>query len=68
MIDEYNDFKQILCLNDDIISSRFFLYPMIDAHMHIQGNDVAPIPIMKGILLKKLYDFFFSKSYKSNKY
>lgn len=58
MIDEHNDFKQILCLNNDIISSRFFLYPMIDAHMHIQGNDVAPIPIMKGILLKKLYDFF----------
>lgn len=58
MSDENSDFKQILCLNDDIINSSSFLYPMIDAHMHIQGNDVAPIPIMKGILLKKLYDFF----------
>ena len=28
--------------------------PIVDAHMHIQGNQIAPIPIMKGILVYKL--------------
>ena len=28
--------------------------PITDAHMHIQGNQIAPIPIMKGILVYKL--------------
>ena len=27
--------------------------PIVDAHMHIQGNQIAPIPIMKGILVYK---------------
>lgn len=26
------------------------LYPLTDAHMHIQGNDIAPIPIMNGVM------------------
>ena len=28
--------------------------PIVDAHMHIQGNQIAPIPIMKGILVYKV--------------
>ncbi len=28
--------------------------PFVDVHMHIQGNQIAPIPIMKGILVYKL--------------
>jgi len=26
------------------------IYPCVDAHMHIQSNDIAPIPIMYGML------------------
>jgi hypothetical protein len=27
--------------------------PLVDAHMHIQSNDIAPIPIMKGVAYYK---------------
>ena len=28
--------------------------PLIDAHMHIQSNNIAPIPVQYGVLLKQL--------------
>lgn len=51
--------------------------PIVDAHMHIQGNQIAPIPIMKGILVYKAASLgssllaneinFFNLSYLENK-
>lgn len=51
--------------------------PIVDAHMHIQGNQIAPIPIMKGVLVYKLASAgasllnneinFFNLSYLENK-
>ena len=41
--------------------------PIVDAHMHIQGNQIAPIPIMKGILVYKLVvKWIENMSYKDN--
>jgi hypothetical protein len=30
--------------------------PLVDGHMHIQSNDIAPIPLMKGIFEKKFWE------------
>ena len=48
--------EEIFRTNNDTIVPNDEIYPLSDAHMHIQGNDIAPIPIMKGIILKKMYD------------
>jgi hypothetical protein len=31
--------------------------PYVDGHMHIQSNDIAPIPIIKGVALKNIFGF-----------
>ena len=39
---------------DDTTDQEIKIYPITDAHMHIQGNQIAPIPIMKGVLFVQL--------------
>jgi hypothetical protein len=41
-------------IDKDIIIQHGNIFPLIDGHMHIQSNDIAPIPIMKGVLYKNL--------------
>jgi hypothetical protein len=31
-------------------------FPLVDGHMHIQSNDIAPIPIMRGIVEKQFFE------------
>jgi len=47
----YEEVKQI---NNDSTLQDITIYPITDAHMHIQGNGIAPIPIMKGIIIYQL--------------
>ena len=37
--------------------------PIVDAHMHIQSNDIAPLPIMNGILRYKIALKFLPKGF-----
>jgi len=38
----------------DSVMQQTGTMPLVDAHMHIQGNDIAPIPIMRGIAVMSL--------------
>lgn len=40
--------------NSMVVIDPQSLLPIVDAHMHIQSNDIAPLPIMNGILRLKL--------------
>ena len=42
-------------INDGIMIQSVTIYPLVDAHMHIQGNNIAPIPIMLGVVEKTVY-------------
>lgn len=46
--------KECLQTNNNTIVKKKEMYPITDAHMHIQGNGVAPIPIMKGIIVYQI--------------
>jgi len=39
-----------------IIIDEVINFPLVDAHMHIQSNNIAPIPIMKGVAKRALID------------
>jgi predicted TIM-barrel fold metal-dependent hydrolase len=39
---------------NDITSRDVSVYPLVDTHMHIQSNDIAPLPIMKGLEIKNI--------------
>lgn len=36
-----------------VIKNSPFVFPLVDVHMHIQSNDIAPLPIMNSILRYK---------------
>lgn len=46
--------KECLQTNNNTTVKKKEMYPITDAHMHIQGNGVAPIPIMKGIIVYQI--------------
>jgi len=46
--------QEVSRINNNFTEKDNITYPIIDAHMHIQGNQIAPIPIMKGVLLFKI--------------
>lgn len=52
---EENNYEPITARTQGSIKIKGSAYiPIVDAHMHIQGNQIAPIPIMKGILVYKV--------------
>lgn len=46
--------QEVNRINNNFTEKDNITYPIIDAHMHIQGNQIAPIPIMKGVLLVQI--------------
>ena len=48
--------------NVDVINPPA-VFPLVDAHMHIQSNDIAPLPIMNGILRYKAALKFLPKGF-----
>lgn len=48
--------------NVDVINPPA-VFPLVDAHMHIQSNDIAPLPIMNGILRYKTALKFLPKGF-----
>ncbi len=51
----YNDENPTNRITHNIVLKNMLdKMPVVDSHMHIQGNDIAPIPIMKGILLYRI--------------
>ncbi|MBQ8680986.1 MAG: amidohydrolase family protein [Treponema sp.] len=46
--------EECLQTNNNTTDQEIKIYPITDAHMHIQGNGVAPIPIMKGIIVYQI--------------
>ena len=48
--DKYED-RLIIKLNSSgLVADSYKKLPIVDAHMHIQSNDIAPLPIMNGIV------------------
>ena len=51
----YNDENPTNRITHNIVLKNMLdKMPVVASHMHIQGNDIAPIPIMKGILLYRI--------------
>jgi len=48
--EKYENRITIKLNSSGIVSDSYTILPIIDAHMHIQSNDIAPLPIMNGIL------------------
>lgn len=40
--------------SDSDVKNNYIILPIVDSHMHIQSNDIAPLPIMYSMLRNKL--------------